>query len=129
LDLIYIEFFKMKKIALFVTIILFSLTGCDSDTYEDLQEHTVIVGKVTYTAQVKAIIDANCISCHSAAGSASFRPMTTYPEVKAAFETTNLVSRIQRQNGESGQMPQTGRMPQDKINTIIQWGTDGLLEN
>lgn len=103
--------------------------SCDSNTYEDIQEDVVIVGKVSYTAQVKSIIDGNCISCHSASGSASFRPMTNYAEVKSAFEETNLVSRIQRQNGESGQMPQTGRMPQDKIDIVIQWGTDGLLEN
>lgn len=119
----------MKKIAILLIIMLFSLASCDSSTYEDIQEETIIVGKVTYTSQVKAIIDANCVSCHSTTGSASFRPMTNYLEVKIAFEETNLVSRIQRQNGESGQMPQTGRMSQDKINIIIQWGTDGLLEN
>ena len=105
------------------------LSSCDSSTYESLEEPEIIVGKATYQANVKSIIDSNCVSCHSAGGTASFRPLTAYSEVRNAVLNTNLLDRIQRQNGEPGQMPQTGRMPQDKINTILQWNTDGLLEN
>lgn len=103
--------------------------SCDSSTYEDIQDNEIIVGQVTYNKNVKSIIESNCVSCHSTGGAAFFRPLTTFLEVKTAFEETDLISRIQKQNGESGQMPMTGRMPQDKINVVLQWGTDGLLEN
>lgn len=118
-----------KNIILLVFTLVFGFLSCDSNTYEEIQDDTTIIGDVSYEAQVKAIIDANCVSCHSPGGLSAFRPLTNYLEVKEAFQETNLVSRIQRQNGEPGQMPQTGRMPQDKIDIIIQWGSDGLLEN
>ena len=105
------------------------LSSCDSSTYESLEEPEIIIGKATYQANVKSIIDSNCVSCHSVGGTASFIPLTAYSEVRNAVLNTNLLDRIQRQNGEPGQMPQTGRMSQDKINTILQWNTDGLLEN
>lgn len=118
----------MKK-SIYITMLSFAIFSCESSTYEDLEEPTIIVGEATYVGNAKAIIDANCISCHSPGGVSSFRPLTTYLEVKEAIQTTNLLNRIQRQNGEPGQMPQTGRMSQDKINIILQWNADGLLEN
>jgi mono/diheme cytochrome c family protein len=116
----------MKKY-IYLSGIIFSLYSCESTTYESLEEPAVIVGEVTYTANVKSIIDQNCIGCH--ASGSGLRPLETYSQVKDAVLNTNLLDRIQRQNGTPGQMPQAGRMSQDRINTILQWNTDGLLEN
>lgn len=117
----------MKKY-IYLSGIILSLYSCESTTYESLQEEPdVIVGKVTYTANVKSIMDQNCVGCHPSGG--QLRPLETYDEVKDAVLNSNLLDRIQRQNGTPGQMPKAGRMPQDKINTILQWNTDGLLEN
>ena len=114
----------------YIAIILTSIAlyGCETRTYEDLLEEQIIVGEVTYTQHARAVFDANCISCHSAGGTASFRPLTNYAEVKDAVQNTNLLERIQKQNGEPGLMPQTGRMPMDKIDIILQWNADGLPE-
>ena len=116
----------MKKY-IYLFGIIASLYSCESTTYESLEEPTVIVDKVTYTANVKSIIDQNCIGCHASGG--SLIPLETYSDVKEALLNKNLLDRIQRQNGMPGQMPKAGRMAQDKINTIVQWNTDGLLEN
>ncbi|MGN7808260.1 c-type cytochrome [Flavobacterium sp. KACC 22758] len=116
----------MKKY-IFLSGILLSLYGCESNTYESLEEPEVIVGKVTYNANAKAIIDANCIACHASGG--TLKPLETYAQVRDAMLNTDLLDRIQRQNGTPGQMPRAGRMSQDKINTILQWNADGLLEN
>lgn len=119
---------QMKKliILLLVSVAIYS---CESSTYQDIEADTVpVTGNVTYNGNAKAIIDANCVSCHSAGGPASFRPLTNYNEVRAAVLNTNLLSRIQLQNGEVGIMPQGGRMSQANINLILQWNTDGLLE-
>jgi len=118
----------MKKF-IYIPLLALALYSCDTHTYQDIEETTVIVGNVTYNAQVKSIIDANCIVCHTTGGAAGFRPLTTYTEVKNAVQNTDLLNRIQLQNGADGIMPSTGRMSQNNINLILQWNTDGLLEN
>lgn len=118
----------MKKY-IFIPLAALALYSCDSHTYEQIEDAPVVVGNVTYNANVKAIIDNNCISCHSAGGAASFRDLTTYALVVDAVQNTNLLERIQLQNGEPSQMPATGRMPQGNIDLILQWNADGLLEN
>ena len=132
----------MKKI-IGLIILLAVFTGCsDSDTYQDIETPpntgnppdtgnpgTDPSTAITYTKNIKSIIDANCVSCHKSSGSASFRPLTTYAEVKAAVENAQLLDRIQLQNGQQGIMPQGGRMSQTNIDLIIKWNTDGLKEN
>ena len=118
----------MKKY-IYLSGLALILCNCDSNSYESIEGPDVTVDKITYTANVKSIIDGNCIVCHSSGGMASFRPFNTYAQIKEAVQTTNLLDRIQRQNGETGQMPKTGRMPQQKIDVILQWNRDGLLEN
>jgi len=118
----------MKK---FIYILFFALAlcSCDSHTYEDIQVPTIVEGNVTYNAQIKTIIDANCVSCHAVGSIAGFRPLTNYAEVKDAVQNSDLLDRIKRQNGENGAMPSTGRMSQNNIDLIVQWNTNGLLEN
>ena len=141
----------MKK-AIALIFLFAALTSCsDSDTYQDIETPTTgtdpgngnpgtgnpgtgtpgtdPVTAITYTQNVKSIIDANCISCHQGGRSASFRPLTTYAEVKAAVQNTDLLNRIQLQSGQQGIMPQGGRMSQTNIDVIVKWNTDGLKEN
>ena len=124
----------MKK-TIALTILLAALTSCsDSDTYQDIETppetgNPPATTTISYTKNVKAIIDANCISCHQTGKSAAFRPLTTYAEVKTAVENTNLLNRIQLQNGQQGIMPQGGRMSQANIDLIVKWNTDGLKDN
>lgn len=119
----------MKKTYILFPIMLAALASCESTTYEEIQDNTPIEGNVTYNANVKAIIEANCISCHNAGGTASFRPLGTYAEVVDAVQNAGLLNRIQLQNSEAGVMPQSGRMAQGTIDIILQWNEDGLLEN
>ncbi|REG99527.1 c-type cytochrome [Flavobacterium aquicola] len=125
----------MKK-TIALTILLAALASCsDSDTYQEIEKPptdpgtgTPPVTTVNYTKNIKSIIDANCVPCHSNGRAASFRPLTTYAEVKAAIETAGLLNRIQLQNGQQGLMPQGGRMSQTNIDLIVKWNTDGLKE-
>jgi len=117
----------MKKIVLISGILLLAF-GCESGTFEEISEEMPLIEEAHYTEHIKPIIDANCIECHNPDGVSSFRLLTNYAEVKTAVQETNLLDRIQRQNGEEGQMPQTGRMPQNLIDLILQWNEQGLLE-
>lgn len=116
-----------KFIYITATAATLIIVGCSSSTFEEIGEETIIEGPVTFNANVKAIIDENCVSCHNPTGVASFRPYTTYEDVRNAVLETNLLERIQLQNGDPDIMPQTGRMPQNKIDVILQWEQDGLL--
>ncbi|OIQ17694.1 MAG: hypothetical protein BM557_08380 [Flavobacterium sp. MedPE-SWcel] len=116
-----------NSILLFAVVI--GLYSCESTTYDDLQEDMPIEGEITYDAHIKTVIDNNCIICHSPGGVSSFRPLTTYMEVKDAVDNTNLLQRIIKQNGEPDLMPQTGRMPMNKIDLILDWAANGAPEN
>lgn len=122
-------------------ILLAGFASCsDSDTVQDIETPTTPTTPtpttpttpttgLTYSKDIKAIIDGNCVSCHQSGRSASFRPLTTYAQVKAAVETAGLLNRIQLQSGQQGLMPQGGRMSQTNIDLIVKWNTDGLKEN
>ncbi len=111
-----------------ILLLALPILSCESTTFEEISEETPVIDSITYSEDVKLIIDANCIECHSPGGISSFRPLTNYDEVREAVLETNLLDRIQRQNGEEGQMPQTGRMPQNLIDIILIWNDQGLLE-
>lgn len=118
------------KLILGITLLATALYSCDSHTYEEIADEPIAVeGKVTYEANIKSIIGTQCTSCHAAGRTASFRPLTTYAEVKDAVQNAGLLDRIQLENGEPGVMPQGGRMPQARIDLILKWNEDGLLEN
>lgn len=130
----------MKK-TIALTILLAGLWSCSSDTTDTIEPIAnpapnpapnptpPTTATFTYNGNAKAIVDNNCVSCHSSGGSASFRPLTTFTQVKAAVQNANLLNRIQLQNGQSGLMPQGGRMSQTNIDIIVKWNTDGLKEN
>ncbi|CAH0335885.1 hypothetical protein FVB9288_01548 [Flavobacterium sp. CECT 9288] len=130
----------MKK-TIALTILLAGLWSCSSDTTDTIEPIAnpapnptpnptpPTASTFTYNGNAKTIVDNNCVRCHSSGGSASFRPLTTFAQVKAAVENANLLGRIQLQNGQSGIMPQAGRMSQANIDIILKWNTDGLREN
>ncbi|WP_228424315.1 hypothetical protein [Chryseobacterium geocarposphaerae] len=116
----------MKKI-MYIFSLATILIACESRTYEEISGSTPIVEKVTYNKDVKPLIDANCIVCHSAGGSASFQPWTSYNQVKTHID--NILDRIQRPVGDPQKMPQGGALSPPQINIFIKWKTDGLIEN
>lgn len=128
-----------KTVAITILAAALTLISCsDSDTYQDIETPPVTdtptpgpnpVVTISYSKNVKAIIDVNCVGCHQSGRSAGFRPLTTYAEVKSATEGAGLLNRIQLQNGQQGIMPQAGRMSQANIDLIVKWNTDGLKEN
>jgi mono/diheme cytochrome c family protein len=118
----------MKNRWIIIALSLF-LYHCESSTFEEISEDVIpIEDTIRYTTHTKIIFEENCIVCHSPGAEAAFRPLTNYNEVRTAVLETNLLERIQLPNGDPNLMPKPGRMPQDKINMILQWQEDGLLE-
>lgn len=121
-----------KSLIFFITSIVYLsfLLSCTSASEDDLIESIDETEDITYTENVKSIIDNNCIFCHSnpPVNGAPVH-LTTYDNVKNAVENSNLINRISAQPGDAGFMPSGGsRLPQSQIDLIIQWQADGLLE-
>jgi hypothetical protein len=111
---------RILKIIIVSMVACFIGFSCESSTYEEI---TAEVTNPSYTANIKSIIDNNCLSCHSVAG-AEFPTMETYIQVKEAAENGNMICRIDNQSC-GAVMPQSGRMPQPTINTIKKWVANG----
>ncbi|KMQ67073.1 hypothetical protein ACM39_14870 [Chryseobacterium sp. FH2] len=116
----------MKKFLYIVSGCAF-LISCESRTYEEISDNTPLPEVVKYNTDVKSIVDNNCIVCHSPTGAASFKPFTTYNDVKNNID--GIIDRIERPNGDPGKMPQGGSLSNSQINVFIKWKADGLMEN
>ncbi|MCB0462332.1 MAG: hypothetical protein R2816_01040 [Flavobacteriaceae bacterium] len=118
----------MKTLFLTLVIVGF-LFSCTNASEEDLIDTTPIEDIVTYADDVKSIIDNNCIFCHSnPPENGAPMPLLTYYQVKDAVENRGLISRISSED-LAFVMPFGGpRLPQNLIDTVIKWQTDGLLE-
>lgn len=112
----------MKKCIYIISAVVL-LIACESRTYEEISDKTPITEEVTYNKDVKPIIDANCVSCHSPGAQA----LTNYMEVKNNID--NIIDRISRPNGDPLKMPQGGSLSPTQINIITKWKADGLSEN
>ena len=111
----------------FMTLLLSnSFCACSNDSEDDMQNPDPI----TYTNDVKAIIDANCLNCHSdPPTNGAPIALVTYNQARNSTENGTLISRIQRQESESGAMPLgTPRLSQSLIDVIVQWRDDGFLD-
>lgn len=116
----------MKKMMCIISLALVSI-ACESRTYEEISDKTPVAELVTYNKDVKPIIEANCIICHSAGGAASFQPWTSYNQVKNNID--NIINRISRPVGDPQKMPQGGSLSPSQIEIITKWKADGLTEN
>ncbi len=119
----------MKRTYLLYMFIATFAMSCSYVNESDLTEDIEVEGFVTYEANVKPIIDTNCIFCHDTPP-VNGAPMSliTYDEVVEAVENRNLIGRISAMDGSV--MPAGGpRLPQNLIDLVIQWEEEGFLEN
>lgn len=120
----------MKHYTLILAMISICIYNCANDSEDDLIETTPIPNFVTYNDDIKTVIDNNCLTCHgnTPTNGASIS-LVTYANVKSAIQNNNLISKING-NGPGSLMPLGGpKLPQNLIDLIEKWETDGLLEN
>ncbi|NJB70140.1 putative membrane protein [Saonia flava] len=128
-----------NKTKMLCALLSFILLACTNDSESDLllepetnseQETEEPSGIITYNANIKSIIDGNCLGCHSnpPRNGAPFS-LTTYEQVKTRADNGSLLSSLSKQTSENGSMPPANRLPQSTIDLIEQWIQDGTLEN
>lgn len=118
----------MKK-GLYLILTFVFIVSCSNNSEDDLTD-PVTLGITKYNQNVKTIIDNNCLNCHGAIPSnGASTPLVTYNQVKESVQIGGLLDRISRTQGAPGMMPNQGtRLPQNSIDLIVDWNTDGLLE-
>ena len=88
--------------------------------------NAVIILKTTYTADVQAIIIANCSPCHIPPKGFK-KALDTYDAAKSNID--EMISRIQKQPDEKGFMPfKHDKLADSTIMVFVNWKNDGHLE-
>lgn len=118
-----------RNVKFLLSLLALTLTACTSDSEDDLTETEGPNGPITYNANIRAIINSTCLSCHSdpTRNGAPFS-LTNFQQVSVRAENGSLSRAINKQTGEAGAMPPSGRLPQSTIDLIDQWIDEGFLE-
>ena len=114
----------MKKLIYLSILLLLITTSCSSDS-EEVIVIPPVNNNITYTANIKTIIDSNCLNCH-ASPTVNGAPMalTTFQNVKDAVTDRGLIGRV-----ENGSMPTTGDdLTPTQVQTIKDWEAGGFKE-
>lgn len=114
----------MNKVLLVFSSLLFvlALTSCAYNKEELPSPDEVTVDTnapiVTYTSHVKAIIDNNCINCHSSVGGQT--PfLINYSQVQSQANSGRILTRVI--NGSPSFMPLSGSLSQPELDTLQMW--------
>ncbi len=118
---------NINSIIYLVLVVL--LVGCTNDSESDLVTPPDQGTEVTYNSQIRAIINNNCLGCHSdpTRNGAPF-PLANFEQVETRALNGQLMRAISRQTGEPRAMPPSGRLPQATIDLVQQWIDEGTKE-
>jgi hypothetical protein len=111
----------MRKSIIFLMLIsIVFLASCESNTYDQI---SLPVTNLTYVANIKPVIAANCTGCHSAGDQSP--ALETYDQLKTAIVNGKVLCKIEGSCGSI--MPTSGKMPQGTIDMIKLWATNGFV--
>lgn len=119
----------MKINYLYILLSSFLIVSCTNSSPDDLTDNTPITELVKYNTNIAPIIQSQCLQCHNSAAPSGNLVLEDYTDVRTSTETGSLIDRITRNAGDPLVMPLTGPLPASSINLILQWQTDGYLEN
>jgi PKD repeat protein len=106
-----------------LTVTATNSEGSISDTYHITVSASVVL--VSFATDIKPLIQNNCDGCHLPGGSR--RDYSDY--TNASSWASSIVSRINKNQGESGFMPAYGtKLNQSELDLVQQWINDGLQQ-
>lgn len=119
---------KNKNLYLLIISTFMMLISCTEEDSISLSDpnQSQNTGTVTYTTNVKSIIDNNCISCHGASNPSAGFNISTYTNAKNNINA--IINRADLQTGQPGIMPPSGRMSSSKIQILKDWQTQGFIQ-
>ena len=114
----------MKKTAILTSLLATAVIfyNCHSS-----KKATASASKLTYEANLKTVIEANCAPCHIA-GKGNKKPYDNYANVKSDID--DMIRRIELNPTDRGFMPfkHTTKLPDETIAIFKKWRSDGAME-
>lgn len=124
---------KQIKLSMLMFLLLFS--GCYYDSEERLYP-TVTSGcdlsNVTFSASVKPILQAACLSCHSnsnANNSGGGIRLENYSDLQTIAKNGKLMGVVKHSSGYQAMPLGGGKLTDCEINTLQTWINNGILNN
>lgn len=117
--------FKACLLSMAIAISLPALTSCKKKKNEDLNSVDCSKINSSYSADIKPIIDGNCLSsgCHNS--NSTNGDFTTYAGLKTKVDNGSIDSRVLQQKN----MPPSGALPLDQLKKIKCWLNSGAPNN
>lgn len=114
-----------------LTVMFFAMLTTQTACYYDNEQEQYGVNQcdttaVSYSTNIKPIIEQNCISCHAPGGAQETAPLVTYDQLKNYATSGALVDRT---NGTSSLMPPSGKMSNCNLLFIKAWVDAGAPNN
>src|SRR5215211_6812513 len=82
--------------------------------------------KLTYDANVKPVVVANCTPCHFPPGG-NKEPLNSYTALTKNIDS--VIARIQKNPADKGFMPfKHPKLPDSTIQVFVRWKNEGMLE-
>ena len=120
----------MKKLIYVPIIIIGFLAACKS-TKPPVETTTVPLDcsnkTLTYTTDIKSIIETSCAKCHNKNNKAGYN-FLTLESVKKAATSGELLGTIKHQKGYSKMPMGASKLPQESIDKIECWINNGMKE-
>ncbi len=124
----------MKQIFFILTFLslLISLpqTACYYDN--EVEQYGVILCdtiNVSYSAEIKVILNANCISCHTPGGQQESSPFDTYDVLKQYADNRSLIDRVKATDSQQMPPPPAAPLSACDQSKIEAWINAGALNN
>lgn len=119
-----------KLILIWISISILTLTACYYDVEEDIYPTLACAtDNVTYSGTIAPLLQANCLTCHSAAANFGNITLEGYTQVKRYVDNGQLMGAVRHESGFSPMPKNQPRMADCNIEKIARWITDGALNN
>ncbi len=117
----------ISKISFIIFGGLLFLSSCYYDNYDDLvvESNGCDTLNMTYSINIKLIVDNNCTSCHSGNAAAGNVLLDTYDNVKKYADDGSLLGSIQHNNGYSPMPKNLNKLDDCTINKVSAWINQG----
>jgi len=120
----------MKKILISFSMIALMATSCYYDKEETLYPTIECqTNNVRYSVEVSEILDASCMTCHSAAANFGNITLEGYENLKTYVDNGQFLGSIKHEDGFSAMPKGTAKLLDCNIEKIEQWIADGAPNN
>lgn len=111
-------------------LVALSQVGCFYDIEDELYPSSICdTTQVSYTLDIRPIIQASCIGCHSGSSSSGGILLETYSQLSDYVSNGLLSCTIEHASGCSPMPKNSAQLSPCKIDRIKRWIAEGAIEN